>query len=355
MRGRPILVAYPTDKEQVLRMVKLANRENIPLVTRGGGSGLSGGAVPSGDVVVNLGKMNRILAVESDAVIVQPGITPDELNRRLKGKEFRVRPASHAIATIGGMIATDAGGEHVLRFGKMSDNVLGMEVVSGGGKLLDIGRRGLCRFAGTEGIGGIVVEAKLKIHPKIKRKSLTIRHYPDLRRAVEEVKRRLSDKNLIACEFINPILYDMAGRGRNYFLLFEYIGKKAEVRGKKGMEKYWKIREGCYDTLMRNGWKTISDPWIPHKNRFRFLAWCEKKGLPAFGHLGHGVFHVHLKNKRKMSGMYGLVNKLGGEVSGEHGIGMLKRKYLNAERREELRRLKKCYDPKGILNRGKVI
>jgi glycolate oxidase len=355
--GKPILVAYPQNKFQIIEIVRLANALKVGIVARGGGSGLSGGATAKGTLVLNLTKMNMFAINKGRKyAVAEPGVLLDDLNRELDkhGLLFPVQPASHDVATIGGMVSTNAGGEQVLRYGKMADNILGLEAVRGDGRLVSARGTRIGHFCGTEGIMGIVVEAKLRIIARPAKKTITVRRAGDAASLLGLVGDFVKNKNIIACEFINPKLYSMIRRESGYFLLAEFEGEGGEISGLRAA-KYWRMREGCYHTLWRKGWRVITDPEIPRRGIREFLGWCEAQGVPAFGHIGHGIIHVHFRNRRKMDSMYRLVRKLGGQISGEHGIGILKREYLPASRRRKLKKLKRLYDPNNILNRGKVI
>src|SRR3989344_5935632 len=126
IKSKSLLVVWPKSTEQITEVVKLSNQNNYKLVTRGGGSGLAGGATANKSVVVSMRKMNKVLKIDKRRryVVVQTGILLDELNAALKkyGVFFSVQIASHGLATIGGMISTNAGGVHVLRFGKMCEH-----------------------------------------------------------------------------------------------------------------------------------------------------------------------------------------------------------------------------------------
>lgn len=358
IRAKPLLVLWPANKQQVLGIIKIANQLSIPVVPRGGGSGLCGGAVADNAVVINLTKMKKIIKLDKKHrwIIVQPGIFLDVLNNHLAryGLSFPVKTASHKIATVGGMVSTNASGEHALRFGKMSDNILELEVVTGSGKLVKVNKSRIRHFCGTEGLMGIVVAAKLRLVPKIRRTSLTVHETDTHDNLLKIVRRSVKNKNLIACEFINPMLFSMQGFRNKYFLLLEYAGTQGNITNKRQIKKYWNIREKCFDILFKRGWKFIADPELPARSLAGFLKWCERNKLPAFGHIGHGIIHVHFRNT-KMDELYKLVKKLHGAASGEHGFGILKKKYLSYERKTELRRLKRIYDRNNIMNRGKII
>ncbi len=355
----PLLVVYPRSPREVEAVVALANRTLTPLVPRGGGSGLCGGACAQGGVVVNLTRMDRVLRInrKRGSVTVQPGIILDKLERILakEGLMMPVRPASHALATIGGMVSTDAGGENVIRFGRMHENILSLKAVTGGGRLVEARGRRIRDFCGTEGIIGIVVEAELRVLPLIRRRSVTVREPSGRDELLALVERFRRERDVIAVEFINPVLHSMIRRRKTYFLLVEFAGGGGEVKEARLMRGLWAVREGCNPLLTRKGWGLNADPQIPREALPEFLGWCEKEGLPAFGHIGHGVLHVHAKDAPEMDRMYALVKRLGGLVSGEHGIGLTKKRYLPREREEELGKLKGSLDPNRTLNKGKMI
>ncbi|MFQ6118206.1 MAG: FAD-binding oxidoreductase [Candidatus Bipolaricaulia bacterium] len=360
LEGEARLVVWPRDGEQITRIVARAIEEGFDLVPRGGGTGLAGGAVPQGSVVLDLSKMDRILAIDEQEkfAVVEPGVILQALNRQLqrRGLLFPVIPSSHRVCTIGGMIATDAAGTRAIRFGKTADWIEELEIIDGQARSIKAAKQDAQRCCGTEGTLGIITEAKLKLIEPLPQTSLSLSKFDDPKELVARVIELKRRKDIMAIEFIDGEASRLAGLGDGLHLLVEYEGPKGEIREEAEIGRTWRMRDGAYPALASHGFSIIEDPQLPLEQAPELLRWLEERKIPSFGHIGIGIIHPCFSRERQgeIEEMLKLVEGLGGEVSGEHGIGLRKKRWVDEAFIEEMQRLKEEYDPYSILNRGKL-
>ncbi len=420
----PDAVVRPGSAAEIAELLKLANRFTFPLLARGGGTGVTGGAVPvRGGVVISLERMNRILEIDEANMmaVVEAGIITEDLHKAVEGKGlfYPPDPASLDSCTLGGNLATDAGGPRAVRYGVTRDYITGVEAVLPEGEIIEYGGK-LVKNAtgynllhlliGSEGTLGIVtrITARLLVKPGIRVDLLV--PFPSYRKAVECVST-LIRRRLIptAIEFMdqkcleisrqvleNPIPFEDAAA----HLLIEVDGddpvrveKKYETIGEiclesgasdirvadspRYQEQIWETRRKLRDSI-----KTVSpvklsqDVVVPRMEIAALLQGIdeieEKYALEiiCYGHAGDGNVHVNfLKRNREekpwresldqaVPEVFALAVKLGGTISGEHGIGISKRHYLPLALKpaaiESMRRIKSALDPNNILNPDKI-
>ncbi len=356
IEGKTRLVVWPGNAAEVHKIILFAKRNKTNLVIRGAGSGLVGGCVPKNEVVVDLSRLNRILKINEfeRSVIVESGVILNDLNSSLKKLKlfFPVIPSSYKICSLGGMIATNAAGVRSVKYGKTENWIRALEVIDGTGRLLRVGRDGIKNFCGNEGVTGIILKAKLKLTGLIEKRSLDVLKFEEL----DELLGRIKDlEEVLAIEFINAKAAKIAGLDEVNHLIVEYEGFKGEIKDEKEIEKIWKMRDGLLTKINANGYAVSEDPKIPIDKMIDFLYWLKNNEIPAFGHIGVGIIHPHFKrDSEKIEEMFKVVKKLNGEISGEHGIGLAKKKYVNPEVLKEIRELKEKYNPDNILNGGKI-
>jgi glycolate oxidase len=358
--GKARVIVFPTDAEQVQKLVRYASRTNSNITLRAGGSGLSGGATPNDSIVVDLSKMNKIVEInrKEKYAVVQAGVVLDELNRELEpGLCFPIRPSSHSVATIGGMISTNAAGNNAIRFGRTGEWVSQLLVVDGTGKMFDVKGDDIKRFCGKEGTTGIIVEARLRLSDMIETRSMEHLRFGNIDDMIEAVKRYRDNKNLTSLEFFNRFCARLAGIDDQNHLIIGFESEEGAVREPKAIEELWNLRESLGPKSSGAGFTVMEDPRVPDTGLSEFLKWVEERELPCFGHIGIGIFHPRFKkgSEAMIKEMFEMVKKMGGSVSGEHGIGIAKKEYAELELVAEIRALKKEYDPENILNRGKII
>ncbi|MFH1307600.1 MAG: FAD-binding oxidoreductase [archaeon] len=355
LKGAVREVLFPMNIEQVRDFVKKADN----IVVRGGGTGLAGGAVPHDSIVMDLSKMNKILDLDLDKgeVYVESGIILNELNEYLKdyGLEFPVQPGSFWICTIGGMIATNAEGSRAVKYGKTSNWVKEIEVVDGRGEILKIGKSDLHDIAGMEGITGVIVKARLKLE-SLKERTASLFKFSSKENVVDAVRKfkLMSDVSMI--EFYDKTISSLLDLDEAYHLLVEFESDRGNMKGKDYF-KIIKIRAMVYPSLATLGYVRIEDPKIFIGKFPEFAEWLEQEKIPFYGHLGDGLIHpvFHSDEDHKIKEMMYRVRKLHGKVSGEHGIGITKKEFLDPNEIKLIKRLKNRYDPVCKINCGKVV
>jgi glycolate oxidase len=361
IEGKTKAVVWPTEKEQIIELIDLALKNDWNVVPRGGGSGLAGGCVPQESIIIDMSKMNIVEKPDRDkkTVVVGPGLILDDLNAVLRDHElyFPINPTSHRVCSIGGMISNNAAGNRAIKYGKTSDWTEEIELIDGNGKLKVLSGQDLEDFVGSEGILGIIIRAKLMLTEPIKERSISLLEFTDLNELLKKVHEIKSNENVLSAELFDKITSDLSGIESKYHLFIEFEGKEGDIKEGPEFKKLWEIRESLGTVLFSNGYIFTEDPKIPIEKLPDFIRWLEKNKVPYFGHIALGIIHQRFneEQKRKIPEMFQLVNNLGGNVSGEHGIGLRKKEYLGKSEIGKLKELKKKYDPNNILNRGKMI
>jgi glycolate dehydrogenase FAD-linked subunit len=420
---RPDLAVLPRTTEQVNAVVTMAGAERIPLVTRGMGSGLAAASVPfQGGIVLAMTRMNRILEIDKLNAIahVEAGVVTSNLQTEVEkfGLFYPPDPSSIRHSTIGGNIACNAGGPRCLKYGVTGDYVLGLTVVLADGRVLNTGGKLIkdvvgydlnALFTGSEGTLGVITEALLRLtsSPKFARTALV--EFPALADASRTVNAILSagivpatlelmDETAIAC--IEEALKIGLPLDVEAILLIETDGTdEANVEGEieaaarickengarqvkvardeAERENLWKARRSVSPSLARKAPNklgediTVPRSAIPEMVK-RLKAISVHYGLPVviFGHAGDGNLHPNIlfdkrdpvqwaKVEQMVEAEFTAALELGGTLSGEHGVGTLKRPYLrNALGDVSIdvqKRIKQALDPLNILNPGKVL
>jgi glycolate oxidase len=412
---------WATSTEQVSRILALVNHERIPVVPRGAGTGLCGLAVPAeGGIVLDLARMNRILSIHipDRLVVVQPGVIYDDLQAALapKGFFYPPDPASGKVCTIGGNVGTNAGGLRGAKYGTTRDYVLGLEVVLADGEVMRTGARTMkCSsgydltrlIVGSEGTLGVVTEITLKISPKPTEVSTATASFDRLEDAGEAVTRIMhSGVTPSVLELLDANTVDMFRKYSDLdlpeveaMLLVETDGSlKEEVKyqldrvvevfrrcnarqieiakSPADAERLWLVRKsigGLVGLVKPN--MAPEDLTVPMSRIGDYLHGVqeisEKHDLLIlnYGHAGDGNFHPNVLYDGSDSAqvarlepvlfeLHKLACDLGGTLTGEHGIGMTKSKYMPLEHDpvalRVMRSVKKALDPNNILNPGKM-
>jgi D-lactate dehydrogenase (cytochrome) len=416
----PDAVAFVETKEEVAQLLALCHRHEVPVVPFGAGTSLEGHVNPVRQgLSLDLSRMTRILEVNAEDMdcLVEPGVTRQQLNEHLRdqGMFFPVDPGSHC--TLGGMVATRASGTNAVRYGTIRENVLGLEVVLADGRVIETGGRtrkasngyDLTRlFIGSEGTLGVVTRVRLRLHGIPEATSVAVVQFDALESAVQSVievmqmgipvaRIELLDDDMMAA----AIAYSkLEGYAAKTTLFLEFHGSAAGVQeqaetveaitaghGASGFQwaadpaeraKLWKARHDSYwaGVASKPGWKALTtDVCVPISRLAEALVGAKQEaqslGHPTciVGHVGDGNFHqMVLYDPADPKGLErawdmdrriverGLA--LGGTCSGEHGIGLGKREFLEREHGPEalavMRSLKQALDPKGIMNPGKI-
>ncbi|MDE3066242.1 MAG: FAD-binding protein [Verrucomicrobiota bacterium] len=419
---RPDAVALPRSTRSVSAILRFANRRQIPVTARGAGHGYVGGCVPvRGGIVLSLERMDRIKEINAAdfVAVVGPGVNTQRLQEAVerRGLFYPPDPASRADNFIGGNIATNAGGPRCLKYGVTRDYVMGLEVVLADGTVVRLGGRthknktgfDLHRlFVGSEGLLGVVTEATLKLIPLPPFRANLAVGFGSMSRAVRALQGVLSAGFLpcaleLADEFTLAAAYKRTRserlRGCKAHLIVELDGQKKSVaneirdlekivrgqkpafvergRGDKQCEAVWQIRRQFSYALRDTGLTKLNEDIVVPRGRledlFRFTARLQKTfHLPVacFGHAGDGNIHVNVmvdsektgakrRAEAALDGLFAQVIAWGGAISGEHGIGLAKKRWwplaLSKEARDLHRAVKAALDPNGILNPGKFV
>jgi len=421
-QGCPDVVILPRTTAQVSQVVKLAAQALIPLVTRGMGSGLAGGSVPSqGGLVLAMTRMNRILEIDqvNATVSVEAGVVTADLQTAVEklGLFYPPDPSSIKESTIGGNIACNAGGPRCLKYGVTGNYVLGLTVVLADGQVLKAGNKCikdvvgydlLALFTGSEGTLGVITEALLRLtaKPRFVRTALVeFASLEEASRTVNAILRagllpaslELMDETAIACTEealhlglpldVEAILIIETDGANEQHVIQELEAAAAICRGQGARNvkvaadelersNLWEARRSVTAALARRAPSklgediTVPRSQIPEAVR-RLKAISARHGLPIviFGHAGDGNLHPNilfdLRDPQQAATVKQMVKEefeaaleLGGTLSGEHGVGTLKRPYigqaLGALSLDLQKRIKQVLDPLNILNPGKV-
>jgi len=417
----PDIVVFPTSTQQVSDIMRLANAEKIPVTPRGGGTNVSGGSIPiMGGIVLCTTKMNKILKVDKEnlTATVEPGVVLQDLTIRLMkdGLFFPPDPQSFLGATLGGIIAENAGGPACVKYGVTKQYILGVEVVLPNGDIVHLGGRTLKNVVGydllhifisSEGTLGVVTKAELKLNPIPPAKKTIMVVYADVAVAGESVFRVLEngvipDKIELLDNWVINRIEEMMPMGlpkdADAVLLFEVDGipegveketeKIVEIVKKYGAvdarvakdqaeaDKYWMGRKAGFAAVFGKA-KTVfaEDVTVPRGqipaliNKCKELAKKYNVEIVVLGHAGDGNLHpailTDINNKdhydRAVKAMDEIIEgavELGGVLSGEHGIGLEKQKFLKRQLEpvviEMMKKVKALFDPNNIMNPGKI-
>jgi len=416
----PDLVVFPSSANEVSQILILANKLHFPVIPRGQGSGLTGGSVPvKGGVVLTFTRMNKILEIDTKnlVAIVEPGVITFVFQEEVAkhGLFYPPDPASYKYSSIGGNVAECSGGPNSMKYGVTRDYVLGLEVVKPTGEIIATGVKtmksvvgyDLTRlFVGSEGTLGVITKIILKLIPAPEAKATILALFKKVEDTAEAVSGIVAakivpstiefmDRASIRCsEQANPmgipedieglLLIEIDGNTDSIESLAEKIKtvlighNAAEVtltQDPSEADKLWQARRVVSQaTYNLNPVKIAEDVVVPRSSipkLIRFLEEIGKKyGLPilSFGHAGDGNFHVSLmikdtpedytKAHKAVEEIFSETIRLGGTLSGEHGIGTSKAPYLSMELSTEvietMKSIKRVFDPNNILNPGKI-
>ncbi len=417
----PDAVVFAETTAQVQDVIKIANKYRIPVICRGAGTNVVGACVVQhGGIILNFSKMNKIIEInkENMTAVVEPGVVLGDLQREVEklGLFYPPDPSNLAVSTIGGSIAQSSGGAKSFKYGTTKDYIIDLKVVMANGEILQTGANTIKNatgynlgslFVGSEGTLGIVVEATLKLIPKPESKKVIMAYFDTVKEAVCAVNSIIEqrifpatidfmDKNAIqTVEKFYPagLLTD-----KDAALVIEIDGFKSSMKYQEKIitgildasgasaiqvshndeeyEKIWTARRssmGACAKLKPN--VTTDDVIVPRENLEKLVLGireiCEKYRLDVcmVGHVGDGSVHPQIpvnykdedeysRYKLAKSEIYDLTARLGGILSGEHGIGSEKRahihKVINSTALDYMRKIKRIFDPNNILNPYKI-
>jgi glycolate oxidase len=425
----PDVVVKPKSPEEISGILKLANREKIPVTPRGGASGLCGGCVASfGGIVLSLERMNRILEVDvaNQMAVVEAGVRLMDFYTAVEetGLFFPPHPGDES-AMVGGVIATNAGGARAVKYGVIRNYIRGLEVIlpegqiiNPGGKLMktSTGYNLVNLFIGSEGTLGVITKAIIQLMPTPQVTRTLIIPYDDLERAIETVPYMIQHKILpLAVEFVPREVIEITAKflrkqwpvsvGETYLLIIIDASSEDELDrmsetiagvclekealdvfvadNPKKQEQVLEIRSKIYEAIKAHTLE-ILDVVVPraeianHVKCVHEVSEEQQIWLPTFGHAADGNVHTHIMKARYENGeiipipeeewkpklarvredLYRDCKIRGGMISGEHGIGVVKKPYLSYVLSEEeislMRGIKDAFDPCHILNPGKI-
>ncbi len=417
----PGCVVFPTTREQIAQVLGFANAGKIPVVTRGSGTGLSGGSVPLEEcIILCTVKFNKILEIDTKnlTMMVEPGVITLKIAEEAEkaGLFYPPDPGSMKISTIGGNVAENSGGLRGLKYGVTRDYVMGMEVVLPTGEIIWMGNKCVKDvagyslkdiFIGSEGTLGVITKVLLKLIPKPQTKKTMLAVFSRMDHAAETVSAIIENK-IIPCtlEFLDKItiqcVEDYARIGlpldAEAILLMETDGHPAAVddearkmtqiareRGAREVilakdtdeaNRLAAARRSAFSALARMRPTTIlEDATVPRSELSKMVNFIQDIAkrynlrIGTFGHMGDGNLHPTFltdeKNHEEMERIekamveiFHFAVKLGGTITGEHGVGQAKKPFLEDAVSElnvrVMRHLKKAFDPHAILNPGKI-
>ena len=264
-------------------------------------------------------------------------------------------PGSHRSATIGGMIATNAAGLHAVRYGRMSDWVEEVVLVDGTGECHQLTADDRKACIGREGITGMIVQSKLRLTEVPEIRSLTLFTFENLQEMLKQVEELKTNPALSALEYLNPHAAALVGWTENHSVLAEFQSAEGEIRDSAGMANLWGARESLSARLTQAGFPISEDPQFPPEALEESIDWLTAQRIPTFGHLGVGILHPRfMQNDARIAELYRRVSVSGGQISGEHGMGLKKRQWANESLQAEVQALKTQFDPYYVFNRGKL-
>lgn len=420
----PDIVITPHTTAEVAQIAKLASAARVPMTTRGSGTGLVGGCVPTeGGLLIDMSAMHEIPDLDEDnlSITVQAGVQLKAVADYAADKGFLYAPdPGEKTATIGGNIATNAGGMRAVKYGVTRESVRALTVVTVDGEILHLGGQVVKNssgfdlkdlYIGSEGTLGIVTEAVLKLSPLPKCSTSLLIPFDDFKAALTTVPKILQSGIVpTAVEFFeaDTVKYweafkkqDFPQAGAAAYLLMTLDGQHEEVVE----QNYETLAELCLDNgatdayvldtpdLKKAVWAARdafleaiqastttmdeADAVVPCNQTAEFVAFThdlakkENVRIPGFGHVGDGNLHLYVcqddyadadwpaKLQTVFKALYAKATELGGKVSGEHGIGYVKRPYLQSTSDtaeiEAMRRVKAALDPNNLLNPDKVV
>lgn len=414
----PEAVVFPLTTEEVQAITLLCNAYKIPLTPRGRGTGTSGGSLPEkGGVALSLERMVQIIQVDlaNRVIVAEPGVLNQEIQNTVNPTGFfwPPDPSSASFSTIGGNLATSAGGPRAVKYGTTRDHVLGLKAVTGAGKIIKTGcytTKGVVGYdltrllIGSEGTLAIITEATLKLTPLPEKRGGLVAHYRDnssCATAIVSIMR--IPKGPSALEFldagslnlIRSRFPDLLPAHSQAMLMIEVDGSQHDISEiseailaacrNPGLlhaeqtvdtEYLWKARKALSPLLRDIAPKKINeDIVVPLSTLPQFLeqlAMLTNRYRIAnvnFGHAGNGNLHVNLlinpddkdeseRAEKCLNDIFDLVIRLNGTLSGEHGIGSEKRAYIHKEIDSStltlMKGIKQLFDPNNILNPGKL-
>lgn len=419
--GLPRAVAWPKSAEDVVKIVHYAAEQDLKIIPRGAGTGMAGASVPNREdsIVLSFEKMRKIIEVDTTnmTVVVEPGTVNGRLQRELEhlGFFYPPDPASLNICTIGGNIATNAGGPRAIKYGVTRDYVLELEAVLPDGKMVSLGGRTYKRVVGydlkhlligAEGTLAVITKIRLKILPQPEDIVTLLVQFKDMAAAGEAISRIIASRIIPrTLEFLDSsaikvieqykptglpadvealLLVELDGHtatiqkeGEKIIAVCRDLGGEAAVAADQlAREKLWDARRSISPALYHLKPNKINEDIVVPRDKIPLVLTklrhlSEESGIVivSYGHAGDGNIHVNVmadkNNTEEYSRGLAIIKKIfeltlsvGGSLSGEHGIGLAKLPYINMEIKERemklMKDVKRLIDPKNMMNPGKI-
>jgi glycolate oxidase len=421
----PEVVVRPRTAAEISEILRICNRDRIPVTPRGAGTGLSGGALPHlGGVVISTDRMNSILDIDERnlQVITEPGVITEVLQNAVKEKGlfYPPDPSSRGSCFIGGNIAENSGGPKAVKYGVVRDYVLNLEMVLPGGDIIWTGANVLKNstgynltqlVVGSEGTLGIVTKIVLKLIPFPKYDLLMLAPFTSLEKAGEAVSAIFRagftpsalelveiDALKIVSKMVDssavPVTDDMEAHliievdGNNVDVLMGEMEAIGEVLAQYGAgelffaddaqqkAELWKLRRRVAEAVKLDGYTIEEDTVVPRAELPALIRGVKELGRQqnfhavCYGHAGDGNLHIRIKKEgtpnsygdaamtQSLRSLFELTKKLGGTISGEHGVGLIQKGYMDIVSPnvtlDLMRGIKKTFDPNNIMNAGKI-
>ncbi len=417
----PDAVIFPETREEVANIFKLASQKKIPIIPRGSGSGMTGGAIPvQGGVVLVTSRMNRIIEIDEENFIarVEPGVVVSKIHSacEARGLFYPPDPASSSVCTIGGNVGECAGGPRAVKYGVTRDYVLGLTAVIPSGEIIKTGvstAKGVAGYdltrliVGSEGTLAVVTEVILKLLPKPRAVKTLAVFFDSMEKAAKTVSSVMKQAIIPRCvEYMDEASINLVREFLSFelpkttraLLILELDGHEDQVEKEaeqiKGFchragaidllvaadqaeaQKLWEARKALSPVLYKIAPNKINEDIVVPISKISEMVEItgniqKESGLTvvSFGHAGDGNIHCNIMYDKKdkdqakraekaVDDLFRATLELGGTITGEHGVGITKMKYLPSEigsiELEIMKEIKKVFDPDSILNPGKI-
>lgn len=356
VKGRTTKVIQPEN----LQELKLIVKDNKKICVRGAGTGLAGGAVPQNEVVLDMMKLNKIenLDQQRKTVEVEAGVILDELNDYLEeyNLELPINPSSHAVCSLGGMVSTNAVGSRAGKYGRTSDWINWIDIINPRGVVERKNKFEITDYSGMEGITGVIYKICFKLSEKVKARTAKLFSFEQINELINITRELKRNKNISMIEFIDKNISEWIGLNFKYHLLVEYESDEGELKDKE-YASIMETRDKLYPALAGKGYNRIEDPKILLDKFDKLFTFLESYNIPTYGHLSVGILHpcFSKEQEKHIPEIMNLVKRLSGQITGEHGIGLLKKEFVDPNDKKILLNIKKRTDPKTKFNTGKVI
>ena len=417
----PDVVVFPGSEKEISKILQLASKEKLIVVPRGAGSGMTGGAVPvKGGLVMVTSRMNKIIDIDENnfLVKVQPGVIVSDIHKSVeeKGLFYPPDPASSSVCTIGGNIGECAGGPRAVKYGVTRDYVLGLRAVLPSGEVIQTGvltAKGVAGYdltrliVGSEGTLAVVTQITLKLLPKPATIKTMAVFFDSLQKAAKTVSGIMKETVVPRCvEYLDEaslelvkdsLSFDLSGNVKALLIIeldgdVNSVEKDAEnikelcysydaldvivAKDETQAQKLWDARKALSPILYKIATNKINEDIVVPIDKIPDMVQVTQKiqktfGLKvvSFGHAGDGNIHCNImynkadesqskRAKQAVDELFNATLNLGGTITGEHGVGLTKMKYLPREigaiQIELMKGIKRVFDPQNILNPGKI-